>query len=145
MTERTDFRDYTKTLYDIISSPAGERDWDRERTMFHPDARLVRTGLNPDGTPFALAMSVDEYIENAETLLADVSFTETELSHAATIFGNVAQVSSVYEFTWQSGSEVREGRGVNFFTLIYDGDQWLFMSIVWDNERDGEKLPESLY
>ena len=144
MTERTDFRDYTRILYEIISAPAGKRDWDSERQLFHPDARLVRTGLNPDGTPFALAMSVDEYIENAETLLADVSFTEAELSHAATIFGNVAQVSSVYEFTWRSESEVREGRGVNFFTLIYDGDQWLIMSIVWDNERDGEKLPESL-
>src|SRR5687767_2657424 len=31
-----------KALYDVISGPAGQaRDWDRMRSLFHPDARLI--------------------------------------------------------------------------------------------------------
>jgi len=140
MTARRDFRDYTQLLYEVISSPAGKRDWDASAALFHPDARMVRTGLDADGEPFARIMSVAEYAENAEATLAGSTFVETELEHHATIFGNVAQLSSVYEFDWRSGSDRRKGRGVNFFTLVCEHDRWKIMSIVWDNERAGLSL-----
>lgn len=139
---RTDFRDYTSKLYEIVSAPEGSRDWETERTLCHPDARLVRTGLNEDGTSFAKVMSVEEFIENADELLANAEFTETEIGHEARIFGNVAQVASSYEKSFKSDTEEVHGRGVNFFTLIYDGSRWLIMSIVWDNERDGLNLSD---
>ncbi len=28
-------------LYDVISGPAGKRDWDRLRSLFHPNARMI--------------------------------------------------------------------------------------------------------
>ncbi len=28
-------------LYDVISGPAGTRDWDRMRSLFTPDARMM--------------------------------------------------------------------------------------------------------
>lgn len=104
------------------------------------NARLVRTGLNEDGSSFARVMSFDEYIDSAETILADVEFSEIEIKHEARIFGNVAQVASVYESTFKTGTEEIHGRGVNFFNLIYDGSTWLIMTIVWDNEREGLSL-----
>lgn len=139
---RSDFRDYTNKLYDIVSAPEESRDWQAERALYHPDARLVRTGLNEDGTSFAKVMSLDEFIENADEMLAGVEFTETEIGHEARIFGNVAQVASFYEKSLKSDTEEVHGRGVNFFNFIYDGSQWLIMSIVWDNERDGLSLPD---
>jgi hypothetical protein len=66
-----------------------------------------------------------------------------ELTHEAVVFGNVARLTSVYEFTWRSGTNVRQGRGVNFFTLINDGERWQIMSIVWDNERAGSSLADA--
>ena len=37
-----------KAVYDVISGDAGKaRDWDRFRTLFHTDARLIPTGKNP--------------------------------------------------------------------------------------------------
>lgn len=87
-------------------------------------------------------MSLDEFIENADELLADVEFSETEIKHEARIFGNVAQVVSFYEKTFKTDTEEVDGRGVNFFNLIYDGSNWLIMSIVWDNEREGLSLSE---
>ena len=137
---RTDFRDYTNKLYEIISTPGPGRDWKSERALYHPDARLVRTGLNDDGSSFAKVMSIDEFIENADKMLADVEFSEREIRHEARIFGNVAQVASVYEKSYKTDTGDVQGRGVNFFNFIYDGSTWLIMSIVWDNEREGLSL-----
>ncbi len=37
-----------KVVYDLISGDAGQkRDWDRFRTLFHKDARMIPTGKNP--------------------------------------------------------------------------------------------------
>jgi hypothetical protein len=47
----------------------------------------------------------------------------------------------VYEFTWDSPTEHRTGRGVNHFTLIRENGRWQVMSIVWDTERPGNVLP----
>ncbi len=99
--------------------------------------------MNEDGSSFATVMSFDEYIDSTETILADVEFSEFEIKHEARIFGNVAQVASVYESTFKTGTEEIHGRGVNFFNLIYDGSTWLIMSIVWDNEREGLSLTDS--
>ncbi len=139
---RTDFRDYTRKLYEIVSTAGPNRDWEAERALYHPAARLVRTGLNEDGSSFAEVMSLDEFIENADELLANVEFSETEIGHEARIFGNVAQVASFYEKTFKSDTEEIHGRGVNFFNFVYDGSNWLIMSIVWDNEREGLSLAD---
>lgn len=66
-------------------------------------------------------------------------------SRRSRVFGNVARLTSVYEFTWQSPTETRRGRGVNFFTLVLEGGRWRVMSIVWDNERPGLSLPPEVY
>ncbi len=139
---RTDFRDYTRKLYEIVSTPGPNRDWEAERSLYHPDARLVRTGLNNDGSSFAKVMSLDEFIENADSLLADVDFSEVEIEHEARIFGNIAQVASAYEKVFKTDTEKIHGRGVNFFNFIFDGSNWLIMSIIWDNERDGLYLAD---
>ena len=137
------FHCLTSALYAAVSAPPGERDWRAIKDHYHADARLVRTGVDPGGVPFAKVMSFDEYVENVETLLRDVRFSEVEIAHEAVLFGNVARLTSVYEFTWESPGEVRRGRGVNFFTLIHQDARWQIMSIVWDNERPGLSLAAS--
>ena len=119
-----DFRELTATLDRAVSAPPGERDWPAVRRIYHPEARLVRTGLDPEGKPFARVMGLDAYIENVESLLADVRFSEVETGHEAFIFGNVARLTSVYEFSWESPAGSRQGRGVNFFTLIREDGAW---------------------
>lgn len=136
-----DFRELTATLYRAVSAPAGSRDWDTVRRIYHPEARLVRTGIGPDGVPFTKVMSLDAYIENVGELLRDVRFSEVEVRQESVVFGNVARLTSVYEFTWDSATEHRAGRGVNFFTLILENGRWRVMSIVWDTERPGNVLP----
>jgi len=143
MQQGDEFRDITRRLYEVISQPAGERDWDSVRHFYHPRATMVRTGIGDDERPFVLAMSLDEYIDNATALLEDVEFSEVEVSQEATVFGNVARVASIYEFEYRSGEDVRRGRGVNFFNFVNEGAGWKIMNIVWDNERDGVSLRDA--
>jgi Domain of unknown function (DUF4440) len=141
VTSKPDFRELIATLYRAVSAAPGERDWEAVRRCYHPEVRLVRTGLNPDGRPFAKVMSLDGYIEDIELRLKDARFSETEIGHEAVVVGNVARVTSLYAFTWRSATENRQGRGVNFFTLIFENGRWQVMSIVWDTERPGVTLP----
>jgi hypothetical protein len=136
-----DFREMTATLYRAVSAPPGERDWAAVRRWYHPEARLVRTGLDDDGKPFVRVMSLDAYIENVEVLLKGVRFSEVEIGQEAEVFGNVARLTSLYAFTRQSAEGRREGRGVNYFTLVSENGRWRVMSIVWDTERPGNVLP----
>ena len=79
-------------------------------------------------------------------LIDGVSRDLDALQHAgvdAVMFGNVARLTSVYEFSWKSAAERRRGRGVNFFTLIHEAGRWRVMSIVWDTERPGNELPRT--
>ena len=34
------------------------------------------------------------------------------------------------------------GRGINSIQLFHDGDRWWVVSVLWDNERPGNPLPE---
>jgi Domain of unknown function (DUF4440) len=142
---KTDFRELTRALYAVVSAAPGQRDWDAIRHYYHPQARLVRTGLNPDGTPFVSVFTLDTYIENVRQTLECVRFSEVEIAQESVVFGNVARLTSVYEYTRQTERESVRGRGVNFFTLVHDAGQWRVMSIVWDNERPGLSLPPEVY
>ena len=142
----SDFRQMTAALYRVLSVAPAQRDWEALRPLYHPEARLVRTGVGPDGKPFVHVFTLDAYIENIRQLLDDETrFSEVEIAQESVVFGNVARLTSVYEFSWQSPKETRRGRGVNFFTLVCEDGQWRVMSIVWDNERPGLSLPPEVY
>ncbi len=138
--DNDEFKAITRRLYEVVSAPPGQRQWESIRELYHPRATLVRTGLDEEGHPFVLAMSFDEYVDNVTSLLDSTEFSETEIHQAVTVFGNVARLASVYEFTSRSPEGTRHGRGVNFFNLVNDGHGWQIMNIVWDNERAGTSL-----
>jgi hypothetical protein len=142
---KTDFREMTRALYSVVSAAPEDRDWNSVRHYYHPEARLVRTGVNPDGSPFVSVFTLDAYIENVRQVLEGVRFSEVEVAQESVVFGNVARLTSVYEYTRQAGAATIRGRGVNFFTLVHQDGQWRVMSIVWDNERPGLSLPPEVY
>src|SRR5437773_9045807 len=50
-------------VYDVISGPAGGRDWSRFRSLFLPQARLTTPGKNPDGTIRLHLLGVEDYVK----------------------------------------------------------------------------------
>src|SRR3989442_1141650 len=50
-------------LYDVISGPAGKRNWDRFRSLFAPGARLIANGERPTGEIVWRVMTVEDYAQ----------------------------------------------------------------------------------
>jgi hypothetical protein len=131
-----------RALYEVISGPAGApRDWDRERNLFFPGARLVPTRLGPDGLPIADVFDLEGYIASRTPMFEKDSFFETEVGRRTFVFGNIAHVLSSYELSRAPG-EKPFVRGVNSIQLYNDGKRWWVVSIAWDSERPGNPLPD---
>ncbi len=65
-----------KAVYDVISGDAGQkRDWDRFRTLFHKDARMIPTGTNPKTkVTGATSFTPEDYIRRVEPVFAKDGF-----------------------------------------------------------------------
>lgn len=127
-------------LYDVISGPAGERDWDRFRSLFVPGARLVPAAPRADGGGLR-ALGVEDYVRGAGAYFRENAFWERESGREVERFGNVASVMSAYESRREAGGEPF-ARGINAITLAHDGERWWVVSIAWDEAREGNPLPE---
>jgi hypothetical protein len=127
-------------LYDVISGPAGERDWNRVRSLFLPDARLTAVRKKPDGTFNATSVTVEGYIERAGKYFRERPFYESELSRKVEQFGQEAHVFSTYE-SREAPAAKPFARGINSIQLFNDGKRWYCVSIFWDEERADNPLP----
>jgi hypothetical protein len=126
-------------LYDVISGPAGTRDWDRMRSLFIPEARLIPTGKR-DGGVFYRALNVEEYVTRAGANFQQSGFYESEVSRLAEQFGNIAHVFSTYE-SRHDKAQPPFARGINSIQLFNDGKRWWVVTIFWDSERPDNPLP----
>ena len=67
-----------KAIYDVISGEKGKpRDWDRFRSLFHNDGRLIPSGKNAQtGVINAFIGTPDEYATRAQASLLTEAFRE---------------------------------------------------------------------
>jgi hypothetical protein len=128
-------------LYNVISGPAGERDWNRFRSLFLPEARMGAARKKPDGTFSAATFTPDGYVERGGGYFKEHAFYESELSRKTEQFGQVAHVFSTYESRNAPG-EKPFARGINSLQLFNDGKRWYVVSIFWDEERAENPLPQ---
>lgn len=128
-------------LYGVISGPAGERDWNRFRSLFLPEARMGAVRKKPDGSFIASTFTAEGYVERAGSYFKEHAFYESELSRKTEEFGHEAHVFSTYESRNAPG-EKPFARGINSIQLFNDGKRWYVVSIFWDEERQENPLPE---
>src|SRR5437879_2264863 len=87
--------------YEVISGPKGQkRDWNRERSLFIPGARLIPTATMPGVADVDLApleLDLDAYIARVEPIFARDGFYEREIARRTEQFGQIADVWSTYE------------------------------------------------
>lgn len=139
----TRIADVLDALYASISGPAGERDWAFRGEFFHPDAKLIRTGVDEFGASWLKIMTLEEYREDVALTFKIVPFHEIELERHIEQFGNIAHAWSIYEERRAPDAPTIERRGINSIQLFRDQDRrWRIVSILWDNEREDVKLPE---
>lgn len=129
-----------RALYDVISGPAGERDWSRFRSLFAPGARLAPAAPGPDGAAPLRSIGVEEYVRGAGAYFRENAFHERETARREERFGNVANVMSAYD-SRRAPDEEPFARGVNSITLVHAEGRWWVVSIAWDEARPGLEIP----
>jgi hypothetical protein len=135
-------------LYNTISGPAGGRDWDRLRSLFSADARLipcVKGTRDQDKDAPAIrtrVLTVEQYIKLAEPRLKSEGFFEREITRRVERFGAIAHVFSTYESRHSAADPQPFVRGINSIQLFFDGTRWWVVTIFWDSERPGQTIPE---
>src|SRR5207237_7617018 len=108
--------------YDVISGPAGQkRDWERERSLFIPGARLIPTATMPGKTDVDLAplvLDIEGYIARVEPLFEKEGFYEREIARRVEQFGRIAHVWSTYESRHNPNDAEPFMRGINSIQLF---------------------------
>ncbi|HXC96894.1 MAG TPA: hypothetical protein VNU92_14425 [Edaphobacter sp.] len=129
-------------VYDVISGVKGQqRNWDRMRSLFVPDARLIPAIAGKDGHNDALMLSVDGYIERSGARLTNDGFFERSINNEMEQFGNIVQIWSTYESRHDPADEKPFARGINSFQLLKDGDRYWVVNIFWDSENPNKPIP----
>jgi hypothetical protein len=134
-------------VYSVISGGKGQaRDWDRMRSLFVPDARLipaVAASVASGGAVHsdALFLTVDGYIERSGSRLTSDGFFEHSIHNEIEQFGNIVQVWSSYESRHNLEDAKPFARGINSFQLLKDGDRYWVVNIFWDSESPAKPIP----
>ena len=135
-------------LYDVISGPAGQqRDWNRFKSLFVPDAKLIPVRVLP-GSPDAghpstdvTYMSVDDYATRAGGSLTANGFYEHSIHNEVQEFGNIVAVFSTYESRRKVDDPTPFARGINSIQLLRDGERYWIVNVYWDSEKPNSQIP----
>jgi hypothetical protein len=136
-------------LYDVISGPAHQpRDWNRMRSLFVPDARLIPTRIVP-GTPDpktspatdVVFLTIDDYIARSAPRMEAEGFVEHGVHNEIAQFGNIVSVFSTYESRHSAGDAAPFARGINSIQMLKDGGRYWLVDVYWDSERPGTPIP----
>jgi hypothetical protein len=132
--------------YDGISGLAGTtRDWDRERSLYMPGARLIPTTMEA-GTeeidPMPHILDIERYIARVERFFEKSGFYEKEIARRTEQFGQIAHVWSTYESRHNENDPEPFMRGINSIQLFNDGKRWWIVSVYWQQENASAPIPE---
>lgn len=130
-------------LYDVISGPAGQkRDWDRLRSLFHEEARMLPLGPVRGSKGVAPSLLLPEdYVRRAGPSLEKNGFYEQEIHRRVERFGHLAHVFTSYEARATLDDEKPMFRGVNAIELVRSGGRWWITSLAWEQEREAGEWP----
>ena len=134
-------------VYDVISGGKGQqRDWNRMRSLFTPDARLIPAINVPAtaGKPAhvdAVFLTIDDYIARSSGKMTANGFFERSIHNDVEQFGNIVQIWSTYESRHNTDDAKPFARGINSFQLLNDGSRYWIVNIFWDAETPDHPIP----
>lgn len=130
-------------VYDVISGPAGQaRDWDRWRSLFLPEARLISLGQNREGESQYRVMTPEDYVQSSGGYLEENGFFEDEIGRTQEEFGPVVHLFSTYQSRRTLDDAEPFARGINSFQLMNDGSRWWVVTVYWTSERPDLPIPQ---
>ena len=136
------------SLYDVISGPAGNRDWQRFRSLFVPDGRIG--SIHPEspaskGTPArgsdVFLLTPDMFTQNKDSAFKTKGFFEHSIANRFEEFGSLVEVWSTYEIKDAQDGAQPFSRGINSFQILQAHGRFWIVSLLFDIERPGVTLP----
>ena len=137
--------------YDSISGPAGEkRNWDRERSLYYPGARLIPTAKPVTSDEWQVTsenkiapqiLDIEGFIARVEPFFKENGFYEKEIARRTEQFGQIAHVWSTYESRHNADDPEPFMRGINSIQLFHDGSRWWIVTIYWQQESLVDPIP----
>jgi hypothetical protein len=128
-------------VYDVISGPAGPRDWDRFRSLYYSGARMIPSRRDDKGAVTARVSSPDQYATRAQDFFSKEGFFENSIANRVEEWDHIAHVWSTYESRHAKGGKPF-ARGINSFQLFNDGTRWWILTVYWEGEDPTHPLPE---
>lgn len=125
-------------MYNVISGPAGQRDWNRFKNLFAKEADMGAIFKNKEGVVIYKSFSPDDYIKNNDPYFLKNGFEEKEIHRTTNTYGQLVNVFTTYEFI--SGEE--KARGINSLQLIFSKGRWWIASLIWLEETPDNVLPK---
>jgi hypothetical protein len=132
------------TYESIAREPGGPFDWDRFRSLFLPEARLIPNTEQRQGE--FTVLTPDDFVDwlAGATVIGgenDRGFAEEGVHNVVEQYGDVAHVFSTYQKHYWGETEIL-GRGINSFQLVRRDDRWWIVGIVWDEDYAAGPIPE---
>lgn len=133
-----------EALYEVVQRAPGERfDWDRMRTLFLPDARLI-PNTEQTGGEFRV-LTPEEFIAwiDGVTVVGgpnDRGFAEEQVAAKVERYGDIAHVFSTYQKHFHGDTRIL-GRGINSIQLVRHDGRWWVTQIAWDEENGAGPIP----
>jgi hypothetical protein len=134
-----------KALYDSISFKQGETaDWKKLRSLFIPDGRLLVPKRSLSDSE---SLTVEQFVERGKIVFEsevfrNKGFRETETARREEAFGFIRHIFSAYEAVLSDIDDTVIGRGVNSIQLLWESERWWVVSMVWDDERPDNPMPD---
>lgn len=122
--------------YDVISGPAGPRDWDRFRSLFLPGARMTVVGARGVRT-----LGIEDYVKNSGALMLKEGFIERGVRSRLDQWSHTATIQSLYESRHAAGDAQPFARGINTFVMVEAEGRWWVASLSWQGETPATPIP----
>ncbi len=116
---------------------------DQLQELFYGDGKLVNGNFdNP------LEFTVQSYIQAIMHQIEEGNaefYSIQEIADVTEVFGNTAHRVSVYEHASISNAPQPWKRGVNYIQFIFSDGAWKIISMLWNDEKEGLKIPEEYF
>jgi hypothetical protein len=136
------------SLYDVVSGPAGQRDWNSFRALFLPDGRIgeivperAATTDAPARKDDAIFLTPDMFAQQNDSYFKTHGFFEHSIALRIEEFGNLVEVWSTGEKRDAKDDAQPFARGIDSFQIVHAHGRFWIASLLYDNERPGLTLP----
>jgi hypothetical protein len=128
-------------LYNVITGPAGPRDWARFRSLFKPSAQLNAKVFGIQGKPIFVQGNVEDYIANVDEYFVLNGFFEKEIGREVHQYYDIAHVFSAYDAKLATNQGTYH-RGINALQLVFDNNRWWIVNMLYNTESTRVPLPD---